>query len=729
MMTGVGMILGTAAYMSPEQAKGRLADRRSDIWSFGCVLFEMLTGRRLFEGDDISEVMADVIKGQVAFDTLPGTTPDGLRRLLRRCLRKDPPQRLDSAAAARIELDEVAGADAENMPIVSRATSRPRLSVLAGAVVVSATIAAGLTWFASSGPPTSAPALVTRFEINPPVGQVFPGANLIPRFAVSPDGRSVAVEVGSPGIGPYRLWIRRFDQIEGRMLQGTTATVEISVQGPFWFPDGETLGFFDEGAHQLKTVSLLNDQVRTLAEVAGNQYGGAANRDGVIIYSSIGSAGIMRVSANGGAPQRVTSLADGETFHLWPFFLPDGSHFLYLALTQNRADWAVFLGSLDGQASRRLVESDSMAQLAAPDQLLFVRGDSLFAQRMDLSTGQLLGNPVLVAQPMPVTAQGRGAFSVSATGTLVHASGAGQGTERDPTWVDRNGRESPTAVPRRRYSQVRLSPDGTKAVLTIADVERDLWLWSFSSNTLTRLTYGAAAQSPAWTPDSKRIAYVSGGVGSFRGLFLTAADGSSKPDQLVGDGAPSAFTADGESLLIEDSDQAEGGYNDVYQLAFLGGSQRQVLIGGPRGQAMASVSPDGRWVAYQSTESNRAEIMVRPFPSVGDGRWQVSTMGGTQPVWSRDGRELFYVSLDSTMMSIPVGSSRLWTAETARPLFTSANFSTGIAALINSRATYDVAADGRFLILKAPATLERPLSANLVVVNNWQQELAPRAAQ
>ena len=724
MMTGVGTILGTAAYMAPEQAKGRPADKRSDVWAFGCVLFEMLTAKRAFEGEDVSDTLAAVLRGEPDWIALPTSMPASITALLRACLTRDRRKRPGDVAAIAFVLDH--GSELVRQPPVAGVVphitqSRSRLlmySATAAILAIGVTLVGIRLWM-----PSPTPLPVTRFEIQPPPGDVFPGANSIPRFAVSPDGRSVAFEAGPQGRGPFRLWIRRLASIEAQPLGPPATTSDVAIQSMFWFPDGRTLGFFDEINHKLKQIDVQSGVVQSLVDVQGNQFGGSVNGDGTILFSSVATKGLLRVSSNGGIPAQVTTLdsARHETMHLWPRFLPDGRHFLYHVQTQERGDWGVYAGSLDSPDRTLVVRSEAMAEFAPPDRLLYVRGDSLVADTMDMNTFQPAGQPVLVAQPVFATPQGRVGFSVSNTGVLVHATGgvltSGGGLARVLTWIDRDGREEPVGAPVRSYTYPRISPDGTRLALDIRDQENDIWVWDFLRKTLSRLTFGPSFdRSPVWTPDGKRIIFASG---TPLNLFSTAADGTGTPERLgesTNDQLPSAVSPNGAQIVFNENTGAAS--QDLRTLALDAGHRVKTLLQIPSAQRNGTISPDGRWMAYESFESGQAEIFVRPYPDIEKGRWQVSTNTGRQPVWARDGRELFYVSLD-TLMAVRVESAQAWTASTPRALFPLPSFNTVRATGV----TYDISPDGRrFLVLK-PTANEQAASAHPVVIQNWLEEL------
>jgi serine/threonine-protein kinase len=703
MMTGNNTILGTAAYMAPEQAKGRPADKRSDLWAFGCVLYEMLTGKRAFEGEDVSDTLAAVLRGEPDWSALPRDLPAAITALLRACLQRDRRKRPGDIAAVTFVLDpasELAPAAVSAATHAKRQPARARLIVISTAAALAAAAATFVAVRLLTPAPPALP--VTRFLINPPEGESFPGANAIPRYVVSPDGRSVAFAAGPLGKGPFTLWIRRLDRLEAEPLRLTQSAQDVSIQGLFWLADGRTIGFFDEPAGKLKKVDLQTGAVQTLADVPSNQLAGSANAEGTIICSSVATKGIMRVSSTGGSPAQVTTVDSTrqELMHLWPWFLPDGRHFMYLSAPAERTEWAVYVGSLDSAENTLLMRADSMAQFAPPDQVLYVRGDTLFTQTMDMDALRLVGEPLLVAQPMFVTVQGRAGFSVSNTGVLVHPTGPGLrggigGDVRALTWVGRDGREESLGAPERSYTYPRISPDGTRVAIDTRDADNDVWIWNFDRKTLTRLTFDAALdRSPVWTADSKRILF-SSGSGAAQGLF-------------------------GAVVFHENAGQEF----QLHTLELAGTHRVQpVAHSRPGAKRNGMISPDGRWIAYESSESGRYEIYVRPYPDVDAGRWQVSTNGGIQPLWSRNSRELFYVAAD-TLMAVRVEAGQTWMAGTPQQLFAYPNL---IIPGLAGR-TYDISPDGRrFLVLKLIAVDDTASDrVQLLVVQNWMEELKRR---
>ncbi len=741
-LTMQGTILGTFQYMAPEQLDGGEADARTDIFAFGAVLYEMLTGRKAFEGKSQASLIGAILKDEPAPpSSLQPITPKALDRIVATCLAKDPDDRWQTTRDLQRELTWVSQGHASVAPDSTASAATASVRRRSGSrFLVPVLVAAAIALAATAGwrlRPTPA-ADVTRFEVLAPPGTFFGGANGVPRFAVSPDGRSVVFHAGPPG-GPYSVWIRNFDTVAPRSFPATESPDGNAAQGFFWFQDGRSVGFFDESGRALRKLDVESGTVQTLATIGGgNQIAGTANADGVVLFSTIASKGIQRVDAAGAAPAQATTIdaARQEAAHLWPRFLPDGRHFLFLSQTRSRDQWAVYVGSLDSPDRTLLVRSPFIAEFAPPDHLLYVRGDALLAQPLNLETLQLTGDPVLVQQPVSGTAAGRLGVSVSPGGALVHTGGSATPAEarRTLAWIDRHGGEEPLTLPARAYSFLRISPDGTRVALDARDQENDIWVWDFARATLTRVTFGPALQRfPVWTPDSRRIAYISDEEGTFS-VYWQAADGTGTPERLttaLTGQTISSVTPDAAEVIFHAAGESE---TDLFAVGLGTGHPVRSLLQAPSFQRNGMVSPDGRWLAYQSNESARDEVYVRPYPDVAAGRWQVSTLGGTRPQWARNGRELFYLAPGGRLMSVQVQPGSAWVGSAPVELFGRADLSESAAGLaaglfnnviqFTQGSTYDVSPDGtKFLVIKqvegtqaaAPTT-----PTSLVVIQNWQ---------
>ena len=739
-MTGVGVILGTAAYMAPEQAKGRTVDRRADVWAFGCVLFEMLTGTRAFAGDDVSEVLASVLARDPDWSRLPATLSPALSTYIRRCLDKNPKQRIGDVQNVRLALEgafETAGplTTASATPSSSRARL-PWMAALAVALVTIAALTVPTLRHLRETPPPAPPE--TRLDL------VTPATDQPTSFALSPDGRQI-VFVAS-GDGASRLWRRSLATTTAQPIAGTEG-----AQFPFWSPDGQALAFFAGG--QLKWLDLNGGAPQTVAEALSSR-GGTWNADGVIMFAPSVSGPLVRVPASGGPPVAVTTLS-GQSSHRWPSFLPDGRHFLFYA--QGTPDTAgIYLGTLDGPDTHRLTAADaaglylqtSLVQRASsglgPAQasgeggtrgaealgeggwLLWVRAGTLVAQRLDLDRAALTGNPVTLADPVVVDpTASAAAVSVSASGLVAYRTGAG--SRRQLTWVNRSGQAlGPLGAPDENNLNIpSVSPDGQRVAVTrTVQGNRDLWL--LDGPRTNRFTFDAAADTLAiWSSDGTRIAFDSNRTGT-RDLYVKAASGTGAEEVLVTSPQSkmaSDWSADGRFLLYISIDPQTR--PDLWVLPLEGDRSPVVFLKTPFAEINGTFSPDGRWVAYESNESGREEIYIRPFAgaaasgagAAAGGQWQVSTAGGAFPRWRRDGRELYYLAPNGTMMAAPIAVTGTTFAPGAPgALFPTRMFGGGVDAAQGRQ--YDVTRDGRFLI----NTVLDEATAPITLLMNWNPE-------
>jgi Tol biopolymer transport system component len=711
-MTRMGVILGTAAYMPPEQAKGRAVDKRADIWAFGCVVFEMLTGTRAFAGDDVSETLAAVLRAEPEWKALPAETPAPIRKLLRRCLEKDARRRLQAIGDARLEIEDALAGTAEGQPMAAapaRAHRRERLAWAVASlllVVLVASIAIGRVAYLGRAP-ASADMRATRFTLTPPDGWSLalgatPSGGSIAPLAVSPDGRHVAF-VAQSREGKSQLWVRSFDTLTARALPGTD-----DAASPFWSPDSRVLGFFTQG--KLKKIDVSGGSSIVLCDVS-TPLGGTWGSDGVIVFAPSGSTGLQKVSAAGGAPTAATALGPGETYHMRPTFLPDGRHFIYVA----RNTGAVYIASLDSTERTRVLERiEGTNVLYAQGHLLFVRGTRLVAEPFDADRRVVTGEAVPVAEEIATSATPYGQFSASANGVLVYQTGASL-SRTQLVWFDRAGQQTAVLGEPAVYGDVRLSPDGKRAVVSVADPARttgDLWVFDVARGLRTRFTFDPADDSyPIWSPDGSRIVFSSNRKGPFD-LYEKASNGAGAEQLVLSDSVAKnaySWSPDGRFIAYQ-SNAGTGSGNDVWVLPLGGDRKPFVVVQTPFNETRGVFSPDGHWLAHQSTESGRFEVYVVPFPGPG-GKWQVSTAGGTEPRWGRDGKELFSLDARNTLTAAAVKGD-------------GASFEVGaVQALFQTRARaglgspYDVSADGqRFLINTLPALADAP---PFTVVFNW----------
>jgi serine/threonine-protein kinase len=733
MMTGVGVILGTAAYMSPEQAKGRGADKRSDVWAFGCVVYEMLTGRRAFGGEDVSDTIAFVHTKELDWNALPSNTPAPMRRLLQRCLEKDRKRRLDSAADARLEIEDSRGVPTtETVGPIALSPHRAGRWLTALAVIVSALTASLVTWAVIRSTALE-PAVAARFMIIPARAQPLYLSAVDRAVAVSPDGRHLVYRTGGSALGGG-LTVRNIDQLETQLLTGVTA-----ARWPFFSADGQWVGFF-EGV-ELKKVPIHGGSAITLCRVNGVPRGASWGDDNTIVFAASDNGGLRRVSADGGEPTSVTVLdqKQHEAPHTYPSVLPAGRGVLFTIGEVAGANSQVAVLDLK-TGDRKVLLQGSEPQYMNSGYLIYASGGTLRAVRFDLARLEVRGDPVpVVDRVMTGSLTGVVNYAVSRTGTLVYVPGGPgfQSTPRSLVWVDRRGHETPIRAPLRAYTAPRLSPDGTRVALEISDQEQDLWIWDLGRETLTRLTFDSGAdQAPVWTPDGRRIIFSSSRHG-VPNLYAQAADGTGVADRLttsVNPQFPTSVTPDGTGVAGFEVSPATG--PDVFLFPIARASSRrepdpvdgsplrvEFLIQTSFVESNAAISPDGHFVAYQSNESGRFEIYVRPFPQVNAGRWQVSNGGGQQPAWARSGRELFYLDSSNTLTVVPtqITGPTISTSNPAKPFEAS-------YAVPTIWRTYDVSSDGqRFLMIKENITTDQgPTPTGIDVVTNWSQELKAR---
>ena len=689
--TQAGLIVGTAAYMSPEQAAGKPVDKRSDVWSFGVVVLEMLTGRPVFTGETLSHVLASVLKSDPDWTTLPATVPPRVVTVLRRCLQKDRKQRVRDIGDVSLALDGTFETAApQTIAGAASSAKRERLAWMAAVAVAAVAIVAlaipAVRYLRATPPPE------TRVEI------VTPATDWPTSFALSPDGRQIAFVAS--GNGESRLWLRS--------LATTTAQPQAGTEGarfPFWAPDGRSLGFFVQNA--LKRLDLGGGAPQTLASVA-NGSGGTWNAEGVIVFaSSGGTTHLMRVSAAGGAVAAVTALGPQQTGHATPYFLPDGRRFAFYVRGASDTS-GIYLGTLDGSAPIRLTAADgggvylpagqtSVAERASSGWLLWVRAGTLVAQRLDVAKGALTGEPVTLAEDVAVDARYWIGVSVATTGLVAYRTGAG--SQRQLTWMDRSGTVRGTIGEPDVFSNPRVSPDGRRvAVQRTVQSNEDIWLLDGART--SRFTFDPSRDiRPVWSPDGTRIAFTSTRTGG-GDLYQKLTSGAGTEERLVTSDqlkSGQSWSPDGHFLLFTSTDAQTNA--DLWVVPMRGNRAPSVFLKTPFREVNGVFSPDGRWVAYMSNESGRQEIYVRPFAgtSAAGGQWPVSTAGGAYPVWRHDGKELYYLNPAGAMMAAPITVIGA-TVEPGVPFLLFPTQIAGGGREAQGGRQYDVASDGRFLI-------------------------------
>jgi eukaryotic-like serine/threonine-protein kinase len=706
--TQAGIILGTAAYMSPEQAKGKAVDRRTDIWAFGCVLYEMLTGKRAFDGETVTDVLAAVVRAEPESSHLPTSTPERVRELLRRCLKKDAKQRLQAIGDARIALDEAqdAGEPSGRTQVPS---SQPWRRVLPwAAAIVLFFVAAISTYMARS--PNSVQTIVSEISAPQNATFLFRG-NFGGPPVLSPDGRRLAF-VASGSDKQQRLWVRLLNTSTAQPLEGTEG-----ASFPFWSPDSRSLGFFASG--NLNRIDVAGGPAIAIAEASQGR-GGAWGPDGSILYTPGFSNPLYRVAASGGTPQPVTNLGTArlETTHRWPQFLPDGKHFLFFARGTIEQSDATYAASVNGGEPKLLLHGDSNALYAPPGYLLFVRQGTLMAQRFDANNVTLIGDAIPMANNVEANLSvWRGEFTASENGLLVYQTRSGAGQTTRLLWFDRTGKQVRETGKPGDYGTLRLSPDGHRLAVTagIKAGNLSIWVYDLLRGIPTRLTFSTSNNGqPSWSPNGKSLAFVSNQSGQSH-LYEQPADGTGTASPLFADDAQEShpsFSSDGRYVIFER--QAASHHQEIWSLPLFGDRKAFPVVQNQQSDIFQpALSPDGKWVAYMSSESGRPEIYVVPFVQ-GTGKWLVSTAGGHFPLWRHDGRELFYLSLDNKIISAEIAAQSTSLAiGKVTPLFQASPVST-------NGWPYDVSSDGKtFVITQADEKTSEPLT----LIVNWPELL------
>jgi Tol biopolymer transport system component len=704
MATMQGVLLGTAAYMSPEQAKAKPVDRRTDIWAFACVLYEMLTGKTAFGGEAVTDTLAAVIRAEPDWSQLPAATPLRVRVLLQRCLQKDPKQRLRDIGDARISLDEVlSGAPEGAMAGAAAVPARRRVLRWAAAVVL-ALVAALAASVAVWNLKPSAAKPVTRTVITLPPGDQL-AAQDYPAIAISPDGSQLAyVAIHS---GTRQIYLRALDTLEAKPLAGTEG-----ANTPFFSPDGQWLGFFAGG--KLKKISASGGATVTVANATMNPRG-ASWGSGTIAFAPSVNTAMQQVPDAGGTSGTLVRLEKGELSQRWPDFLPGGEAVLFAGGAVNPQ---IGVQSLRSGERRNLVPGGTFPRYASSGHLLYVQSGNLMAAAFDARRLQVIGSAVPVLEGV-LQATGVGAqYSLSTTGSLVYVPGSAQSSAQPLAWVSRNKTEQALPAPPHDYSFPQLSPDGRRLAVMVADQgSPQIWLYDLSRDTLTRLTFsGSFNGAPTWTPDGKRVAFVSNKEGQSN-IFWELADGSGGLERLTTSdyvSFPRSFSPDGQLLAYVELHPTTG--NDIWVLR-MSDRKAQPFLRTEFNEAAPAFSPDGRWLAYISDESGRYEVYVQPYPGPG-GKYQISTAGGTEPVWNPKGKELFYRNGDK-MMAVDVATRPGFSVGKPRMLFQGPYMPT-----TGTSPFYGVSPDGQRLLMVKPAEAT-PSSylTQIVVVLNWTEEL------
>jgi serine/threonine-protein kinase len=692
--------------MSPEQAKGKTVDKRSDIWAFGAVLFEMLASKPAFAGDDVSEILASVIKGEVHLDLLPANLHPRVREAITRCLQKDLKKRYPDIVDARYEIEQsLADSGGLFVQPVAAAEPRMRLRTILAWIAATAILSVLVTGIVMRQlKPSASPKSVSRLSITLPASQRL-GPQMA--FALSPDGTKLAY-VASQG-NTRQIYLRRLDSFEAEPLAGTEGAQALSFS-----PDGQWLGFTASDSGRLMKVPIQGGAPLPLADVY-SPTGMCWGENGTILLSpNYGIGGLVQISATGSSPIQVTRARDTKSEgHRWPQLLPGGQAVLFTAWRRNIEDCRIMVHFLKTGRQKVLVEGGTDGRYVPTGHLIFVRQGSLFAVPFDAERMELKGTSVPILNGVGESREGAGWLSVSNQGSLVYSGVRVESIERVLVWVDREGKEQPLEVPPRPYISPRLSPDGNRIAVTIQAANDEIWSYDIPNRKFNRLTFQGRNSVPVWTPDGKRIAFRSdlGGDGALN-LFWMLSDGSGAAERLMKSEhfqAASSWSPDGKFLALNQSHPTNN--NDIWILPLDKALKPYAFLQTRFAERGGAFSPDGRWIAYSSNETGQYQVHIRPFPGPG-GVWQVSTDGGDYPVWARNW-ELFY-SNGNKMMAVKVETIPTFNASPPKMLFEGTSLS-----------FFDVTPDGkRFLKVKSTAQGQQPEQINVVL--NWTEELKQR---
>jgi eukaryotic-like serine/threonine-protein kinase len=723
--TRAGVVLGTAAYMSPEQARGKPLDKRSDIWSFGCVLYELLAGRKAFPGETITDCMAAVLGREPGWEALPESTPPQLRTLLRRCLRKDPQRRLRDIGDARIELEDLLAAPAQEDPTRKQTaiTRRTAISALSGAAVG----AAATSVFAISRYRGAVPRNLTRFSIAIPEGEFRASFNR--RVAISPNGTRLAFNAVVPGADVF--YMRFLNELESKRVK------DVSGAGAFFSPDGRWVGFIlaSNMAIGIRKLALSGGAPVTVC-AADNFLGGTWADSDTIYFVPELPGGVVAVSAAGGQPKEIVKIdfAKGERQHRYPCALPGGKAVMFTTATADIATFDeahIVAFSLETGRKKVLVEGGTHPRYSPSGHLLYARDAKIFAIRFDAKRLETIGQPFSVLDGVLMSRNtGVANYDVSASGDLAYIPGICDGGARTLVWVDRNGKAEPVPLAAKSYLHPRLSPDDRRLAIEIEGPSHDLYVYDFDRGVLANITTDGVSHWPVWSPDSTQLAYRSGPMARFK-LWRVPADRSRPPQQVPATGvsqSAESWSPDGRAIAY--TAVALGAPPSIMVAHLDGSAQVQSFANGRAPEGSAKFSPDGRWLAYCSNESGKLQVYAQAFPGPG-AKIQLSTEGGTDPVWKKTGGELYYRNGDSMMM-VAVSTTSTFSAGRPQELWTghySRGMSSSCGAPGATSSNYDVTADGkRFLMIKDDDQ-DRATSKQIVVVQGWADELSRLSAK
>jgi Tol biopolymer transport system component len=723
-----GVILGTAAYMSPEQAKGKAVDKRTDIFAFGCVLYELLIGKAAFHGEDITDILAAVVRAEPDWSLLPEATPAAIRILLRRCMRKDKRQRLQDAVGVRIEIEDAIAAPKDSGATQAASASKSKMlltvSAIAAALAIIVIVALWGWWRATR--PVERALMRLDVDLGPDVSL----ASLYGTAAIiSPDGtRLVFVSQG-------RLFTRRLDQPNTIELAGTQGAYE-----PFFSPDGQWVAFFSPG--KLQKISVDGGSAITLCS-ANNARGGSWGEDGNIISGLSNVGGLSRIPSAGGPPTLVADLQSGDFSHSWPQILAGGKAVLFTAWPTGGASFDtanIDVITLADHRTKTLVRGGTFGRYLPSGHLIYANRGTLFAVPFDVNRLEVHGTPSPVLDQVAYNAaEGSAQLDFSQTGTLIYRSGGASGGLLTVGWLDGAGKAQPLLAKPGTYGRPSMSPDGQRLAVEVTEGSgTDIWVYDWQRDTMTRLTFTGTALDPVWSPDGRYIAFRTVG----EGMSVTRSDGSGKPQPLTQSKStqyPWSFTPDGKRLsFIESSrpndssiNQASGGAYHLWTVplesdsAGLRAGKPETFLQTPADARAPSFSADGRWMAYSSDESGTFQVYVRAFPDKG-GKWQISNNGGTYPMWSRNGHELFFEALDNHVMvaayavkgdSFVADKPRVWSGKQ-------------VGGVANAARNIDLAPDGRRIVALMPVeTAEgQKAQSHVTFIMNFFDEVRRRTA-
>ena len=700
--TALGVIIGTASYMSPEQARGKTVDKRTDIWALGCCLYEALTGSRAFVGETVTDTLAAVVRAEPRLERLPRETPSLCRVLIGRCLEKDLKNRLHDAADANVLLQESAHADPP-VGVTRTTTAWPRI---AAALLVGCALGALFVALISPRGGDDAPRLVTEFSVlRPELDRMYQYHREAPAIALSPDGSMLAYVATDSD--ESMVFLRELGKRGARAIPQTEGATSV-----FFSPDGEWIGF-TASSNKLKKVAVSGQAPVTLADAADG-YGASWGVDGMIVYAQPGGRSLTEIPAAGGTPQPITTIETSESSHRFPVHLPGDRGVLFTSRSFDFSTTSIMVKPTNGEP-KLLIEGGTSARYAPTGHLIYGQRGALVAVRFDLERLEVIGDPATVLESVQ---QYRGLatqFSISEDGTLAYVPGSSAEHDRTLTWVDRTGSEEILPVPARPYSQPRLSPSGTQVAMGIDDADRDVWIYDVENGALRRLTFGGSDGFPVWTPDGRHVVFQSNRAG-VPAVYWKPSDGGGPAERLAVTETydmPHSFTPDGNKLALVQAHPETA--TDISWLDMTDREQTHEYLKTAGFENSPMFSPDGRFLAYRTEESGRGEIYVQPFPMTG-AKWQVSTGGGSEVVWAHDGRELYYRNA-TKFMAVDISLDPVFSAGKPRILFEAEYERT-----VPDRANYDVDNNGeRFLVVKASGDVQP--SREIVITLNWAETL------